>query len=103
MADIVRSAPTLSALRARRDEILSLAAQYGASNVRVFGSVAHGEARADSDVDVLVQFSEDYRLLQHAGLIAALKELLPYDVDVSVEQNLRVEYRASIMRDAVML
>jgi len=49
-----RRAPTLEDLRARRDEILALAERYGASNVRVFGSVARGDATPDSDIDLLV-------------------------------------------------
>jgi len=49
--------PTLAMLRARRGEILALADQYGAYNVRVFGSVARGEATPTSDVDLLVNFS----------------------------------------------
>lgn len=95
--------PTLTALRARREEILALAEKYGAYNVRVFGSVARGEATPESDIDVLVQFPTSYRLLDHTGFVAALKELLQCEVDVSVEQNLRESYRASILRDAVPL
>ena len=49
--------PTLDDLRQLRDEILRIAEQYGASNVRVFGSVARGDARPDSDVDLLVDFA----------------------------------------------
>lgn len=98
-----RTAPTLDDLRARRDEILALAAQYGAYNVRVFGSVARGDATPHSDVDLLVTFPESYRLLQHAGLIVALKTLLNRDVDISIEQNVRELYRAAVLRDAVPL
>src|SRR3954470_8646086 len=49
-------APTLEELRARREEILRIAASHGAGKVRVFGSVARGQARPDSDVDLLVEF-----------------------------------------------
>lgn len=99
----VRTAPTLADLRARRDEILALAARYGATDVRVFGSVARGDAAPGSDIDFLVRFPEGYRLLHHAGLVAALEDLLSWKVDVSVEQNLRETHRASILRDTVPL
>ena len=100
---LTKTAPTLDELRAHRDEILALAEHYGAYNVRVFGSVARGEATPDSDIDILVQFPVTYRLLHHAGLVSALRALLNHDVDVSVEQNLRDGYRDSILRDAVPL
>jgi uncharacterized protein len=41
-------------IRVKRDEILRIAAKHGARNIRVFGSVARGEARAESDVDFLI-------------------------------------------------
>lgn len=103
MSDAPKNALTLDDLRARREEILRLAAKYGAYNVRVFGSVARGEATPDSDVDLLVEFPSDYRLIAHAGLIAALKDLLNQQVDISVETNLREGYRDEIIRDAVPL
>jgi predicted nucleotidyltransferase len=53
-----RTKPTLETLRARRDEILFIAAAHGASNVRVFGSVARGEDDAESDLDLLVDFDD---------------------------------------------
>lgn len=100
---LLKIAPTLESLRDRRDEILALAEHYGAYNVRVFGSVARGEALPDSDVDILVAFPPNYRLLSHAGLVAALMDLLKYTVDVSVEANLREDYRSTILRDVVPL
>jgi hypothetical protein len=56
MNDMTRIPPTLEALRERRDEIMQLMNQYGAYNVRVFGSVARGEAGPDSDIDLFVNF-----------------------------------------------
>ena len=87
----------------KRDQILNAAARYGASNVRVFGSVARGEARPDSDVDILVVFPPDYKLRQHLGLTVDLEAILGRDVDVSVEQNLREEYADAILESAVLL
>jgi len=103
MTDQTQTTWNLETLRAYRDEILALAEQYGASNVRVFGSVARGEAAPDSDIDILVQFPDQYKLLDHAGLLMELKKLLGAQVDVSVEANLRPDYRARILKDAVPL
>lgn len=87
----------------KRDEILRTAACYGATNVRVFGSVARGEARPDSDVDLLVRLKPDYKLRDHLGLTVALKDVLGRPVDIAVEANLRAELRLSILQDATPL
>lgn len=68
---------TLETLRAeRREEILRLAGQRGAHSLRVFGSVARGEANENSDLDLLVAWEPDRSLLDHAGLVQDLQELL---------------------------
>lgn len=54
MSEKTPTTPTLAALRARRDEIIAVMKQHGASNVRVFGSVARGESTSQSDVDLLI-------------------------------------------------
>jgi predicted nucleotidyltransferase len=87
----------------KRDQILKTAARYGATNVRVFGSVARGEARPDSDVDLLVRFKPDYKLRDHLGLTVALKDVLGRPVDIAIEANLRAEIRPAILEDALML
>lgn len=72
-----------SAVLARmRAEILDIAARHHASNVRVFGSIASGADTASSDVDLLVHFSAEASLYDQVDLIAELKELLGFDVDV---------------------
>ena len=81
-----RAGLTLAALRARREEILRIAGAHGARNVRVFGSVARGEARPDSDVDLLVEMEPDRTVLDLSELILDLEEVLGYPVDV-VETN----------------
>ena len=101
--EAIKTAPTLAGLRARRDEILALAARYGASNVRVFGSVARGEATADNDIDFLVSFAPGYTLLMHSGLLVRLIELLGQRVEVVNEPQVRDEYRAFILHDSVLL
>lgn len=73
---------TLDVVRAKREEILSAARRRRASRVRVFGSVARGEARSDSDIDFLVDFDADASLLDQVGLIHDLRELLGIAVDV---------------------
>ena len=73
---------TLDVVRERREEILSAARRRRASRVRVFGSVARGEARPDSDIDFLVDFEPDASLLDQVGLIQDLQELLGVGVDV---------------------
>lgn len=72
-------------IRNRRDEIASLAARHGASNVRIFGSVARGDATEVSDLDLLVRFEPDRSLMDHGMLIEELQELLGVKVDVVSE------------------
>lgn len=90
-------------LREKRDEILRIAARHGASNVRVFGSVARGEARSESDVDLLVELERGRSLLDHAALVIDLEGLLGRRVDVATERGLRPRVREHILREAVRL
>jgi predicted nucleotidyltransferase len=69
-------------LHSRRGEILRVAAAHGASNVRVFGSIARGTARSGSDVDLLVDFEPGRTLVDHVGLWRDLESLLGRSVDV---------------------
>ncbi len=83
-----------------RDGILRLAARHGAHNVRLFGSVARGQATAGSDLDVLVDFEADRSLLDHIALIQDLEDLLGIKVDVVTPRSLHRDLRAAILRDA---
>ena len=95
---------TLSALRAeRREEILRLAAFRGAHNLRVFGSVARGEANESSDLDLLVAWEPGRSLLDHAGLVQDLQELLGVKVHVGTEKALHWYVRDKILREATPL
>lgn len=89
--------------RTYRDAILRLAAQYGAHNVRVFGSVARGEADAQSDVDVLVDLEPGRSLLYLGGLLMDLQDLMEHPVDVTTEQGLRPRIRQRVLDEAVPL
>ncbi len=84
----------------KRDEILSLARRRGARNVRVFGSVARNEARADSDIDILVDLDSDRSLLDVGGLAMDLSALLGRPVDVVTEAGLRERIRSRVLREA---
>lgn len=78
---------TLDDLRAKREEILRIAARHGARNVRVFGSVARGEAGPQSDIDFLVEVTPDLRGLEYFGALEELRRdleaLLGHPVDVA--------------------
>ena len=86
-----------------RDEILQIAARYGASNVRVFGSLARGEAGPESDIDFLVDMEPGRSLFDLGGLLMDLKKLLGVEVDVATEQGLRSRIRERVLKEAVML
>ena len=86
-----------------RDSILHIAAQYGAHNVRIFGSVARGEADAQSDVDVLVDLEPGRSLLDLGGLLMSLQGLIEHPVDVVTEQGLRPRIRERVLDEAVLL
>jgi predicted nucleotidyltransferase len=90
-------------LQDKREEILSIAAAHKATNVRVFGSAARGDADETSDVDFLVEFEPGTSLLQHAGMIVELEELLGRKVDVAPEKTLRERIRDRVLREAVPL
>lgn len=104
MSDVTKTAPTLAMLRERRDEILSLAERFGGSHVRVFGSVARGDAMPDSDIDLLVDFADWVSLYDLSGLTQELRELLGYSVDV-VEDHARLKerFKRRISRDIIAL
>jgi len=88
-------------LKTKRGDILKIAAQYGARNVRVFGSVARGDADELSDVDFLVDLDEDRNLLDLGGLLMDLRELLKCDVDVVTADGLRARIKDRVLREAV--
>jgi predicted nucleotidyltransferase len=90
-------------LRAKREEILRLASKYGARNVRIFGSVARGQAGQKSDVDLLVQMEEGRSLLDHVALMQDLEDLLGKKVDIVTESGLHWYIRDRVLAEAVPL
>jgi hypothetical protein len=90
-------------LKAKRQEILRVAAKHGAHNVRVFGSVARGEADENSDIDLLVAFEPGRSLLDHAGLWLDLQELLGCKVDVVSDGGIKPRIRERVLKEAVPL
>lgn len=90
-------------LRQRRKAVLACAGRHGATNVRLFGSVARGEDRPDSDVDLVVDLSPHTGLFELSALKRELTEVLGVPVDVAPSDSLRPQVRAEIERDAVPL
>jgi len=90
-------------LKEKRREILAIAAKHGAFNVRVFGSVARGEADEQSDVDFLIDAGPHRTPFFPGGLVMDLQELLGRPVDVVTEKGLRSRIRERVLREAVTL
>lgn len=82
MSNVTRTPPTMQELRAQRADIITLAERYGASNVRVFGSVARGEASPDSDIDLIVTARDGTSLFDIVGLWQDLQDLLDCEVSL---------------------
>lgn len=87
----------------RREEILRLAGRRGAHSLRVFGSVARGEANDNSDLDLLVAWEPGRSLMDHAGLVQNLQELLGMKVHLGTEKSLHWNVRDRILREATPL
>ena len=90
-------------LKAKRTDILRLAGRHGATDERIFGSVARGEAGSDSDVDFLVKMAPERSLLDHVALWQDLEDLLGRKVDLVSEKALHRLMRDQILKEAVPL
>jgi uncharacterized protein len=88
------------AVREHREEILRIAAQHGATNVRVFGSVARGTAGPESDLDLLVDDVGEVSPWFPAELMADLEDLLGCKVDVATEDTLHRVIRKRVLAQA---
>jgi predicted nucleotidyltransferase len=87
----------------KREAILRIATQYGASNIRVFGSVARGEAGPESDIDVLIHLEPGRSLLDIVAIKQDLEELLGRKVDVLTESSISPYLRDRILKEAIEL
>ena len=95
---------TLEEVRSRyREQIVAAASRRGAHNVRVFGSVARGDQRHDSDIDFLVDFEPGRSLLDLTGLWLDLESVLGCKVDVVSGRGLKPRLASEVMREAVLL
>jgi predicted nucleotidyltransferase len=90
-------------LHKHRDEILAIAKDHKASNVRVFGSVARGSDQPSSDIDLLVDLAPDADLLDIAGLAVDLERLLGRRVDIVPARMLKPRVAPSALLEAVAL
>lgn len=90
-------------LKKKRVQILQIAEKHGASNLRIFGSVAKGKARQSSDLDILIELEPGKSLLDHAALLQELEKLLGCKVDVVTEKGLKERIREQVLQEAVPL
>lgn len=94
---------SLELLQQKREDIRRIAAKHGAYNVRVFGSVARGEAGPDSDIDLLIDKGPTTTSWFPAGLVLDLEEILGRRVEIVTEKALHPTLRDRILHDAVLL
>ena len=102
-ADYYIAMITRESILENREAILQIAHRYGATNIRMFGSVARGDADEKSDVDFLVRFDPSRSLFDHGGLIVDLEELLGVKVDVVSEAGMNQRFRDQVMPEVVAL
>ena len=91
-------------LLSHKDEIIAIAEKHGAYNIRVFGSVARGEATESSDLDLLIDYDRAKKTPWFpAGLILELEDLLAIPVDIGTELQLKKEIRDRVLSEAIAL
>ena len=95
--------PLRDLVDARREEIRAIVARHHGRSVAVFGSVARGEERPDSDIDFLVELAPGTRPFEILALGAELEEALGVSVDVGTPESLRHEIRTGVLAEAIAL
>ncbi|ELS04743.1 putative nucleotidyltransferase [Xenococcus sp. PCC 7305] len=90
-------------LKEKRSEIIRIAEVYGASNIRIFGSVARDEATKNSDIDFLMDIEPGKNLLNRIALIQDLEDLLGCKVDVAKPEILHECIRERVLKEAIPL
>lgn len=90
-------------LRRKRQAILDTARRWGVYNLRIFGSLARGQAKAGSDVDLLVDLKPGKTLLDLAGFQREVMDLLDIPIDVATPDMLKDHVRAEILRESLPL
>lgn len=92
---------TKEVLRQKREDISRIAAKHGVTNIRVFGSVARGQAKQNSDLDLLIDVGPITSSWFPAGLILDLENLLGCRVEVITERGLNPELRQTVLSEAI--
>ena len=101
--DAPRRAVTLDEVRAHRDEIVQLGERFGVRNIRVFGSVARGEATPESDLDLLVDVDRGHGYFDMAGFALGVEDQIGVFTQVATPRSLKFRIRDRVIRDAVAL
>lgn len=86
-----------------REKIIRITQDHHASNIRIFGSVARGDATPNSDVDILVQFDDQASIFDEVALWNKLQKLLQCDVDLSSDDTLKSYMRQTVLDEAIPL
>lgn len=97
---LARDRPLRARLNARREELLATLMELGASNVRVFGSVARGDESETSDVDLLVDITDDVGMFALGGMRSAAERILDAPVDIVPASSLKADVVDSVLREA---
>ena len=98
-----RRAVTLDEVRANRDVIKRLGERFGMRNIRVFRSVARGEATSGSDLDLLVDVERGHGYFDMAGFAVGVEDVLGVMTQVATEDGLKLRIRDRVLREAVAL
>ena len=95
----------LGNIQVDQSKLVDLCRRYQVRELSLFGSAARGEMRPESDIDLLVEFLPDARvgLLEHAGLMLDLADLLGRKVDLVSKNGLKPRIRSSVLREARLL